>query len=500
MAVPQSAAALPSSALALDELAARARSGTHAMLATRVLSALSTAVSIAILPRLIPPADFGIWAMAMLACGALTIVRNFGLVACIAQAPSLTARQQDDYFWTSVWLSAGTAAALALAAPLLARFYDTPLLEPVTWVLALTLVVEGLGVVPTALLRRELRYDKVALIEGCGTLAILITAVTCAVIWGNVWALVAGQVVWAAWSTTATAVAHGRLPGRPRLAAGGMNVRFGIQLTSYNVVTFLANNIGLVAGYRLGAAQVGFLNRGLQVFHITYASLLAPVTDVVLSLLCRLRVEDEYRRAYVALAQRAWLLVLPLALVLPIIAEDLVLCLLGPAWLPAGPVVAWFSLAIIARGFAALFAQLLTSQQRGHELHGWAVVDFALRAAGAFAGSPFGVVGIAAGFSLVSFFVTLPVMVWIAGRSGPVKLRDQLAAVSPAAAVGAGAALAAAVVLFAATRSGLDAGWIRFLLVGSAAAATAAGLTFLIGPARQALLGTAITEALRSSR
>jgi PST family polysaccharide transporter len=163
-------------------------------------------------------------------------------------------------------------------------------------------------------------------------------------------------------------------------------------------------------------------------------------------------------------------------------------------------VVAWFSLAIIARGFAALFAQLLTSQQRGHELHGWAVVDFALRAAGAFAGSPFGVVGIAAGFSLVSFFVTLPVMVWIAGRSGPVKLRDQLAAVSPAAAVGAGAALAAAVVLFAATRSGLDAGWIRFLLVGSAAAATAAALTFLIGPARQALLGTAITEALRSSR
>jgi len=43
--------------------------------------------------------------MAALAFGALTIVRNFGLVACIAQAPSLTARQQDAYFWTSVWLA-----------------------------------------------------------------------------------------------------------------------------------------------------------------------------------------------------------------------------------------------------------------------------------------------------------------------------------------------------------------------------------------------------------
>ena len=63
------------------------------MLATRVLSVVSTAVSIAILPRLIPPADFGIWAMAALAFGGLTIVRQFGLVASIAHAPALGARE-----------------------------------------------------------------------------------------------------------------------------------------------------------------------------------------------------------------------------------------------------------------------------------------------------------------------------------------------------------------------------------------------------------------------
>lgn len=465
------------------------------MLATRVLSVLSTAVSIAILPRLIPPADFGIWAMATLAFGALTIVRQFGLVASIAQAPSLTPRQHDAYFWMSAGLSLAAALLLAAAAPILARFYGTPALAPISWILALVLVVEGLGFVQTAFLRRELRYDKVAFVEGSGTLMTLITLVTCAWLWGNVWALLAGQVAYGVWTTLAATAVYGRLPGRPRLETGGMNLRFGGHLASYNVVTYLANNIGLVAGFRLGATQVGFLNRALQFFHITHTSLLLPVTDVALSLLCRLRTPDEYRRAYVAMAQRAWMLVLPLALVLPIIAEDLMLCLLGPAWRPAAPLLAWFSLAIIARGFASLFAQLLTSQGRGAELHRWAFADLALRGGGALAGSPFGAIGIAAGFSLVSFFITLPAMAWIAGRSGPVKLREQLEAAWPAAAVGAAAALAAAATFLA---CGLAAGWMRFMLVGGASAVAGAAALLLIRPARRALLGSGIAEALRA--
>ena len=475
--------------VALSDLAARARTGTHAMLATRVLAVLSTAISIAILPRLIPPADFGVWAMAALAFGGLTIVRHFGLVACIAQAPALGAREQDAYFWTSVWLSLGAALLLALAAPLIARFYGTPLLQPVAWVLSLVLVIEGLGFVQTALLRRELRYDKVALIEGGGILVTLATTVICALQWGNVWALVAGQVAYGIWTTAAAALVHGRLPGRPRRESGGIDFRFGAHLTSYNLITYLANNIGLLAGYRLGAMQLGFFSRAQQFLHLTHQSLLVPVTEVALSLLCRLRAEDEYRRAYVAMARRAWLLVLPLALVLPVIAEDLMLCLLGPAWLPAARPLAWFSLAIIARGFASLFAQLLTSQQRGPELHRWAIVDLALRGVGAFAGSAVGMVGIAAGFSLASL-LGMPCMAAIAGRRGPVKLHDQFAALWPAAAVGAVSALAAGLALLGADEAGLGAGWMRFLLLGGSAALAGAIATFAIRPARQALLGT----------
>ena len=64
----------------LGGLAAKARRGTHSLFATRLLSVLLTFASITILARLIPPADFGVWAMAGLALGLATIIRELGLV------------------------------------------------------------------------------------------------------------------------------------------------------------------------------------------------------------------------------------------------------------------------------------------------------------------------------------------------------------------------------------------------------------------------------------
>ena len=59
------------------------------MFATRFLSLVCTAASITILARLIPPADFGVWAMAAVPLSLATIMRELGLVPSIVQAGSI---------------------------------------------------------------------------------------------------------------------------------------------------------------------------------------------------------------------------------------------------------------------------------------------------------------------------------------------------------------------------------------------------------------------------
>jgi polysaccharide transporter, PST family len=469
-------------------LFAQARTGTHAVFATRLLSVVCTAASITIMARLIAPADFGVWAMAALPLGLMTIVRELGLVPAIVQARELDPEQQDAYFWTSVGASLAVAALLALAAPLLASFYDAPLLRPVVWVCCISLAVSGIGLVHAALLRRGLQYDKVALIEGGGMVCGLAVGLAGAFLWRDVWALVAAHLASAVWMCGSAWLLCRWRPGAP----GGkpaVNLPFSLQLTLSNLLAFAGNNVGLAVGYKFPAADLGFFNRGQQLFNLANFAFLTPITEVGFALLCRLKSGDAYRHAYVALARRVAVLFIPYALVLPLVAPDLVRALLGPAWDPAAPILAWFAPAVFAQAFAALFAQLLMSQGRGTELRNFGVIDLLVRAGGAMLGSPFGVAGMAAGFSLATLVVSVPLMLWIGGRSGPVKLRHQVAAAWPGVVLAVGAALAAAAAALAAQRLNLDAGWTRLFLVGGSGALAWGAFCALLPAARHALLG-----------
>lgn len=470
-----------------------ARRGTHAILATRLLSLVCTAASITILARLIPPADFGIWAMAAVPLGLMTIVRELGLVSSIVQAGSMAPEQKDAYFRTSVAVSLAAAALLGVAAPLLSRLYDATILQPVLWVCGVSLAVSGLGLVPAALLRRDLQYPRVALIEGGGMVCGMLASLIGALLWRNVWALVLGHVASALWMTASAAILCRWKPGALRGTPARIDLAFNRQLTLSNLLTYAGNNVGLIVGYRFPAADLGFFNRGQQLFNLTNFALLTPITEVGFALLCRLRSDGGYRQAYMALARRVAVLFIPYAVVLPIVCADLVRALLGPQWDAAGPILAWFAPAVLAQAFAALFAQMMMSQGRGAELRNFTAVDLAVRAGGAILGSRYGIVGMAAGFSLATLLVSIPLMAWIGGRSGPVELRHQLAAVWPGAvlAVAAGAGAAAG----AAAARGLHAGWPRLFLVAGAAALAWAALCLFLRPARDALLGRGLAHA-----
>ena len=471
-------------------LAAKARKGTHAIFATRLISILATAASITIVARLVPPSDFGVWAMAGVPLGVMTIVREFGLLSSIVQARNLTLQQRDAYFWASVAVSLASALLLALAAPVLARFYDTPLLAPVVWTSCVSLTLGGLGLVHAALLHRSLEYTRLAVMEGGGMLFGVSVGIVLAYLWRDVWALVGGHIAHTAWTSASAWLLCRWVPGAPRRRPARIDLSFSFQVTLYNVLTYAGNNIGLVAGYRLRAMELGFFSRGQQLYHLTHFAFLTPITQVGYALLCHLRPDPAaYRRAYIALARRVGVLFIPFGAVLPFLAHDLTLALLGPTWMPASAILAWFAPAVVGQAFTSLFGQLMASQKRGRELRICAMVDLLLRSSGAVIGSQFGVVGLAAGFSLATLLLSVPLMVWAASRSGVVKPRDQLVAIWPGVLLGIAATLATVLVLPGAVGLGLNPGWSRLLFVGGSAALAWALLCVVLRPARDALVG-----------
>ena len=124
--------------------------------------------SVAILARLLTPADFGI--VTMVTTFSL-LFRSFGMngfMELIMQREELTDSLASNLFW--IELGIGTILTLAFAAtgPLLALFYHNSDVAPVTEGLSLTIGIGCLGWIHMGLLQRAMRFRTTAIINFAG--------------------------------------------------------------------------------------------------------------------------------------------------------------------------------------------------------------------------------------------------------------------------------------------------------------------------------------------
>src|SRR4051794_14875545 len=179
---------LPRMGTASGELRRRSMAGAlWAFVETWGQQAIQLAL-FAILARLLGPEAYGVAAIAMMTLIAGDgLVLNAGWAEALVQRRELTRAHADAVFWIVM----GAACALALlgsllAGPVAVLFGEPRVAELIPW-LSLSLPLQGLLVVPAALLRRDLRFAPHAV---RATLAI-----TCAGAVGVIMAL-SGYGVW----------------------------------------------------------------------------------------------------------------------------------------------------------------------------------------------------------------------------------------------------------------------------------------------------------------
>src|SRR5215217_3449279 len=91
---------------------------------------------LAVLARLVSPADFGIVNAALVVVEFSTIFTHIGLGKALIQHPALRVEHVATALWSSVGLGMLLGAVVWTAAPIVAAFFRIPLLVPVLRVLA----------------------------------------------------------------------------------------------------------------------------------------------------------------------------------------------------------------------------------------------------------------------------------------------------------------------------------------------------------------------------
>ena len=314
----------------------RAFSGWLWMSSGAGVQGLVTVVVLAVLARLLTPADFGSVSAAMLVINLSLLVSQGFVGPALVQQPRLREAHVETALSLSM-VGAGLLGALLWAfAPAVAVALHVPSLTAIVRVLVWVLPIQGLSAVADALLRRDLQFRTVAAFRMISfALGYGAVGITVAVLGGGLWALVAANASQAALNT---ALLLGRNPRTLRFRLHRRELGELLSFTGGFSLGRIGNYAAVNGDYLvvvrwLGVTALGLYERAYQLMAAP-ATLVGQVLDDVLFPAMaqiqseRQRVAVAYRRCVAGVA----LLTLPLSALALVLAPEIVRVLLGPGW------------------------------------------------------------------------------------------------------------------------------------------------------------------------
>ena len=399
----------------MKDLRERAVRGTFARVCAQSANLALRVGSLAILARLLDPADFGLVGMVAALTGILTLFRDFGLSAASVQHGHVTEEQTSTLFWINVLVGVLLAVVAAACAPLVVHLYHEPRLYWVTFAMASTFLFNATGIQHSARLQREMRFTTLSVIDtGSWVVGTAVAIGGAKAGWGY-WALVAMSIAVPLTSTIGFWVATGWVPRLPSRNAGiGSMMRFGTTLTANGIVVYIASNFEKVLlGRYWGADAIGIYGRAYQLIRIPTDTLTGAIGEVAFSALSRLQDDAQRLRSYFLKGYSLVLvLTLPATVACGVFAPDLIGLVLGPKWKEAAPIFRILTPTILVFALANPLAWLVSAigwVARGLKM---SLVIAPLMIVSYFAGLPFGPKGVAFAYSAIMLLWLIPVTIW----------------------------------------------------------------------------------------
>lgn len=288
------------------------------------------------LARLLAPQDFGVMASALMVIGLSQVLWDAGMAKALVQRQERVPEAADVAFWTNMVLGVLVAAIVALAAgPIALVVFQDPRVAPVLRVMAVVLLLGACCSVHTALLQKEMRFEKLFRVRFATVALPSLASIPLAWAGMGYWALVAGSIV----GQAAQAVLLWRLSGwRPRrqfdvpLAAEMGRFAGWVTASGFLSWSFIWLD-AFVVGLYLGSHHLGLYRTGSQFTEMVFAILFAPIAPVLYSHLSRMH-QDRQRIAAAAqkVLKTAVLVAIPAGLILSSVAQPLSSALFGPRW------------------------------------------------------------------------------------------------------------------------------------------------------------------------
>jgi len=385
-----------------------------------------------VLARLLTPSDYGLIAMVAVVTNFVMMFKDMGLSMATIQKAEINHGQISTLFWINVVISLVIMMIMAALAPVVAWFYGKPELTLITLSLAGTFIFSGLTIQHQALLRRQMHFGRLAVIEVAAMFSSVIAAIISAWYGAGYWALVVMQLVMAV--STAIGVWFA-CDWRPGLLKRGTGVRrmlaFGRNITSFNLINYFARNSDkILVGRFCGSGILGLYSKAYNLLMLPINQICGPLTSVAVPALSRIQDDPKrYTSYYTKLILLLSFISMPLIVFLAICSRSIIHLLLGEQWLGASRIFQILAIAAFIQPVWSTVGLVLLSMGQSVRLFKFGVFNSSVVVFSFAVGIRWGANGVASAYAVANYLILFPSL-WYCFRLTPISIAAFLKAIA----------------------------------------------------------------------
>jgi len=319
----------------MENLRGKTLAGLFWSLSERVGIQVIQFIPTIVLARLLAPEQFGLIGMLSLFIAVASVFLDSGFGVALIQKKDATHIDECSIFYFNIFIGGISVLVLFYAAPLIANFFQQPILTGLTRWLSLDILINSFSLIQTTLLTRKLDFKTQLKANLFATLASGLIGVAAAYLGWGVWSLVIQAI---ANTLLRTVTLWLICDWRPALifSMDSLKGLFGFgsrMLMSSLVGTFFDNLYQAFIGKVFSAASLGYYTRAASMRSIvvdttsnTLGRVLYPALASIQDDLARLK------RAYRKSMMLATFIHFPLMVGLIVVAQPLVYLLFSEKW------------------------------------------------------------------------------------------------------------------------------------------------------------------------
>ena len=363
--------------------------------------------------RELGPSNFGLIGMANAFLGMAAVVNEFGMSGAIVSLPSICDKEIRQLNFVSVSVGVSVFLVTCAIAKPLGLFFHAPSLPMVVIAMSIVLIIGSFRNVPDGLLKREFNFKFLATARALETLIYGITIVTATWLGAGYWSLVIGAVLGPACSCAFILLRRSAPFEIPNLSY----LKKPLQLSWHILINRLggygySNADSLIAGRMLGQTALGSYNLAFTLANLPMQRISDQVGAVIPAYFSNVQRDEAALRDYVLkITEGLMLLILPISIGLSLVADDLVIAIVGTKWVDSIQPLRILAFFISTYSAANVFIPMLNVRGNSRFVMWNNLAGTVYLPLGFYVGSHWGTVGIAAAWPLLYPFVAAPLFI-----------------------------------------------------------------------------------------